>query len=385
MPKVVLDTNILRENAIDKSDMVMLARLARESSLEVYIPNIVKREYLSQQYLDLSEHCQKISSSLQAIRKKMNGTHPNHLYIEEMSNQLKQLKEGLEMPIYDSFSDWMKVNSIKEIPFKPLDIVSIVDEYFSGGGVFKKAKHRDDFPDAMISKGILALAESEPIVVLCKDGNFHEKLSKYENITVLKTLREFLDTPNVTSILKELEKKSEKIDLIKNVLASGDSQEVLKKFLLSEEASIEDVYLTSDELSGIEHLLLESSYNEDIQYIDVSSIRNVTLGDIRYINDDMYSVDVHFEAQATVNYAAYYGDFISLDDKSQELIDIDSMNGDGYCDCSEVRATVFLGAIDIYLDPQLSPENLSVHMQYFSANNTNVSGVVEVKSATILE
>ncbi|MFA0631010.1 MULTISPECIES: PIN domain-containing protein [Vibrio] len=385
MPKVVLDTNILRENAIDKSDMAMLARLARESALEVYIPNIVKREYLSQQYLDLSEHCQKISSSLQAIRKKMSNSHPNHQYVEGMSNQLKQLREGLESPIYDSFSDWMKDNCIEEIAFRPVDIVSIVDEYFSGGGVFKKAKHRDDFPDAMISKGILTLAASGPVIVLCKDGNFHEKLSKYENVTAIKTLREFLDTPDITDILEELDKKTEKIELIKNVLASGDSQEMLEKFLLSEGASIEDIYLTGDELSGTEYLLLESSYNEDIQYIDVSSIHNIALGDIRYINDDMYSVDVQFEAKASVNYAAYYGDFISLDDKSQEQIEIDSMNGDGYCDCSEFKVVIFLGAIEIYLDSDLTPENLTVHMQYFSADNTNVSGVIEVKSATILE
>ncbi|TQP34860.1 PIN domain-containing protein [Vibrio cholerae] len=385
MSKVVLDTNILRENTIDKSDMVMLSRLARESALEVYIPNIVKREFLSQQYLDLSEHCQKISSSLIAIRKKMSNAHPNSQYIEEMTSQLKQLKEGLEEPIYDSFSEWMEINSIKEIPFRPVDIVSIVDEYFSGGGVFKKAKHRDDFPDAMISKGILALAEKDPVIVLCKDGNFYEKLSKYENITVLKTLREFLDTPDITSILEELDKKSEKIELIKQVLSSDDSQKVLKTFLLSEDASIEDVYLTGDELSGKENLLLESSYNEDIQFINVSSISAIALGDIRYINDDMYSVDVQFQAETTVNYAAYYGDFISLDDKSQERIDIDSINSDGYCDCSELKVAVFLGAIDIYLDPNLSPENLAVHMQYFSANNTNVSGVIEVKNATILD
>lgn len=64
MPKVVLDTNILRENSIEKSDMVILARLSRESVVDVYIPNIVKREYLSQQFIALSDHCQKISSSL---------------------------------------------------------------------------------------------------------------------------------------------------------------------------------------------------------------------------------------------------------------------------------------------------------------------------------
>ncbi|MGR5144877.1 PIN domain-containing protein [Photobacterium sp. DNB23_23_1] len=349
MPKVVLDTNILRENGIDKSDMVMLARLARESTLDVYIPNIVKREYLSQQYLDLSEHCQKISSSLQAIRKKMNNAHPNHQYVEKISNQLKQLKEGLEAPIYDSFTDWMQANRIEEIPFKPVDIVSIIDEYFSGGGVFKKAKHRDDFPDAMISKGVLSLAQKGPVIVLCKDGNFHEKISKYENVTVIKTLREFLDTPTISSILKELDKKSEKIELIKSVLTSCNSQEILKMYLLSEEADIEDVYLNGDELSGTDNLLLESSYNEDIQYIDVSTIHHITLGDIRYINDDMYSVDVQFEAKAAVNYAAYYGDFISLDDKSQEEIDIDNIKGDGYCNCSEIRTVTFLGAIEIYL------------------------------------
>ncbi|MDW1850341.1 PIN domain-containing protein [Vibrio sp. Vb0888] len=385
MPKVVLDTNILRENSIDKSDMVILARLSRESVVDVYIPNIVKREYLSQQFIDLSDHCQKISSSLQAIRKKTNSSHPNHQYVEEMNIQLQQFKDGLEAPIKSNFDDWMKVNCIKEVPFNPEDIVSIIDDYFSGGGVFKKAKHRDDFPDAMISKGILSLAENEPVTVLCKDGNFHDKLTKYDNISVFRTLREFLDSPQVSEILSELNQKSEKIELVKGVLASAESQKVLIKYISSEGVGIEDVYLTGDDLSGTDNLLLESSYNSDIQHIDVSSINNVNLGEIRYINDDMYSIDIQFGANALVNYAAYYGDYVALDEMSQEHVDIDSMNGDGYCECSELRAVNFSGAIEIYLNTHLTPDDLAVHMQYFSANNTNVSGVIEVISGAILE
>ncbi|TOB47384.1 hypothetical protein CGK05_24775, partial [Vibrio parahaemolyticus] len=100
-------------------------------------------------------------------------------------------------------------------------------------------------------------------------------------------LREFLDSPQVSEILSELNQKSEKIELVKGVLASAESQKVLIKYISSEGVGIEDVYLTGDNLSGTDNLLLESSYNSDIQHIDVSSINNVNLGEIRYINDDM--------------------------------------------------------------------------------------------------
>lgn len=384
MLKVILDTNILRENGINKADMVMLSRLSREEVLEVYVPTIVKREYLSQQYLDLSEECQRISNSLHSIRKRMNTAHPNYQFADEMANQLKLLKSDLENPIYKNFEEWMAINGIKEINFKPKDITDVVDEYFTGCGVFKKAKHRDDFPDAMISKSILAIARTGAVTVLCKDGNFKEKLSSYENVSVTSSLRDYLDTPEISDLRRILDERTSKSELIKEIIKSDLSQQKLKEFLLSEEAYIEDVYLTSDEITGTERLLLESAYNEDIQFIDTKTITDIELGEVRYVSDDMYSVDIQFISTVAIRYAANYGDFHALKDSEQDKIDVDGMNGDGYSEFCEVRDAILTGAIEIYLNSDLIPEQLAVHMQYFSHKNPSVSGTVEVQSAKIL-
>ncbi|WP_434567741.1 PIN domain-containing protein [Vibrio chagasii] len=384
MPQVVLDTNILRENGIQKPNMVMLARLAREKMLDVYIPTIVKREYLSQQFIEMSDECQKISNSLLAIKKRIGINHPNHSFSDNVGSLLKDFKEELEIPIYESFEEWIKSNNIKEFDFSPHDIHSVIDEYFSGSGVFKKAKHRDDFPDAMISKGISSLAECEPVTVLCKDGNFKDKLSTFYNVRVLSSLREYLDTEEITTLLTELDERTSTIDLVKEVLRSKLSQKKFKEFILSEDAYIEDVYLTSEVLKGTELLLLQSAYNQDIQFIDTSTITDVVLGEVRFVSDNSYVIDVQFNAKAAVSYAGYYGDFHALDDLEQDRVDFDSLQGDGYGECSELRDVAFTGSLEIYIDDDLAPDQLAVHMEYFSYHNTRVSGTVEIISGEIL-
>ncbi|MEZ9534291.1 PIN domain-containing protein [Vibrio lentus] len=384
MPQVVLDTNILRENGIQKPNMVMLARLAREKMINVYIPTIVKREYLSQQSIELSDECQKISNSLQAIKKRIGINHPNYSFSDDFGILLKDFKVGLEQPIYDSFEDWIVSNHIKEFDFSPQDIHSVIDDYFSGGGVFKKAKHRDDFPDAMISKGILSLAEQSPVTVLCKDGNFKEKLSKFNNVLVLSSLREYLDTEEVTKLLEELDERTSTIELIKEVLKSDLSQNKLKEFILSEEAYIEDVYLTREELRGIDLLLLDSAYNQDIQFIETSTIKDICLGEIRFVSDNSYVVDVKFKAKATVSYAGYYGDFQTLDRSDQGRVDFDNVQGDGYGEGQERRDIAFTGAIEVFIESDLAPDQLAIHMEYFSSHNRRVSGTVEIVSGEIL-
>lgn len=383
--RVVLDTNVLRESGPTSTDMQILSRLAREKVVEVYIPEIVKREYLSQLYLDVSSECQKIQTSINLMSKKIDNNHKNKKYVTEIDNAVKLLRVDLERPIYSSFDAWMKENNIRNLKFEPQDINAVIDDYFNGEGVFKKVKHRDDFPDSMISKSLLSLAKTSEVMFLCKDGNFKDKLSNSENIVILGTIRNFLDQKSVVILLRDLEDKELKIEGIKKVLSSDMSFRKLSEFLSCKSNDISDIYIPEDDILGKEILLSKNTFSEEINWLDTSNISNVKFGEIRYIDVNRYSIDVEFIAPAVVSYCTHIGSVYTLEENEQNFIEIESMNSEGICDASEKRNVRFFGEVYIYLEKELTAEHLAIHMEYFGSEVAKVTGEVEIKSATLLE
>ena len=250
--------------------------------------------------------------------------------------------------------------------------------------MFKKVKHRDDFPDAMISKGIISIARRWPVTVLTKDGNFKEKLSLLDNVTVLNSLREYLDTEEVAHELRILNERTSKINDVIEILSLDNSQIKLAEFVCSEEAYLEDIYLSGIEVKGQENLLLDSIYDSSIEAISTSTIKNVELGDVRFVSDDVYVIDVQFSAIAQINYVGFYGDFLELEETHRLNVEFDGMNRDGYGECTETRTVSFTGVIEVCLDPTLTAEQLLIHIDFFAQTNAKVSGTVEVIQGSII-
>ncbi|MCZ4339631.1 PIN domain-containing protein [Shewanella colwelliana] len=385
MLKVVLDTNVLRENGLTKPNLVMLARLSKENVVEVYIPTIVKKEYITQRVMEINDNNQKIMHSFQAIKKHLSLENPCLGNLNDIEASFLEFNAKFEEPIKTSFERWITENNILELKFESSDIDSVIDDYFSGGGVFKKAKHRDDFPDSMISKGIISIARECPVTVLTKDGNFKEKLSKLNNVTVLNSLRQYLDTKEVAHELGILNERTSKINDVIEILSLENSQVKLAEFVCSEGAYLEDIYLSGIEVKGQENLLLDSIYDSSIEEISTSTIKNVELGDVRFVSDDVYVVDVQFSAIAQINYVGFYGDLLELEETQRLNVEFDDMNRDGYGECAETRTISFTGVIEVCIDPSLTAEQLLIHIDFFGQDNAKVSGTVEVIQGRIID
>ncbi|PHQ75186.1 MAG: hypothetical protein COB74_05205 [Shewanella sp.] len=384
MLKVVLDTNVLRENGLTKPNLVMLTRLSKESVVEVYIPTIVKKEYISQMVIDVFESSHNIMHSFKTIKKRLGSEHPYLDNLNVIESLLEEFNANFEEPIKTSFERWIVENNIKELQFESSDIDSVIDDYFSGGGVFKKIKHRDDFPDAMISKGIISIAREWPVTVLTKDGNFKDKLSMINNVTVLNSLREYLDTKEVEHELRILNERTSKINEVIEIITIGHSKTKLAEFVCSEGAYLEDIYLSGSEVKGQENLLLDSIYDSSIEEISTSTIQNVELGDVRFVSDDVYVVDLQFSAIAQINYVGFYGDFIELEETEKLNVEFDGMNREGFGECAETRMVSFNGVIEVCIDPSLTAQQLLIHIDFFSQDNAKVSGTVEVIRGNII-
>lgn len=158
---IVLDTNIIHQEGLGSRNMLLLSRLSKSYKVDVYIPEIVKREYLSKKIATAREDLSIVSNRLDSIKKWIGANKEFAEEVREIERKFKVLHQNVEKPIIESFDQWVNDCSINIIAFIPSNMEKVLNDYFSGDGVFKKAKNREDLPDAMIYTTIQDILEGQ--------------------------------------------------------------------------------------------------------------------------------------------------------------------------------------------------------------------------------
>lgn len=378
---IVLDTNILHQEGLGSRNMLLLSRLSKSDKINVYIPEIVKREYLSKKIISAKEDLSMVSGRLNNIKKWISSNKGFAEEIIDIEKKFKVLHQNVEDPINESFEQWMIDYNISIVDFESHNMGKVLDDYFSGGGVFKKVKNRDDLPDAMIYTTIQDILEfSGSVVVVIKDGNFKEHLLTIEGIDTFLGLSDLFEAPEIKMLIDELDSESKRIEEIKKILADSEVQHRFHEYILSDKSYLDSIYLDESEIQPNEEFGLDF-WNAIIEEIDIDSIENISFGDVNFTDDNSFFINVSFFANAVLNFVADYSDFHILPDARKSKINLDSMNGDGVCDLSESLKFKFSGYIEIWLYDAMSPEQFKVHTQYIHTDESELSIELSIKSA----
>lgn len=83
MISLLLDTNILHQEGLSSGNMQMLHRLVNASHVEVFVPEIVKKEFISRRIMEAREKLKDAQNSLSAVGKK---------YLKRVMFRQKQMK-----------------------------------------------------------------------------------------------------------------------------------------------------------------------------------------------------------------------------------------------------------------------------------------------------
>ena len=70
MKNIVLDTNILYQEGLASGRMKVLAKLVDAGLIAVYIPDIVKREFITKRISEIADEVKKIQGCLKTILRK---------------------------------------------------------------------------------------------------------------------------------------------------------------------------------------------------------------------------------------------------------------------------------------------------------------------------
>lgn len=384
MINIILDTNILHQEGLSSKNMQVLSRLSRLKKISITIPELVTREFVSKKIQTSKENITHARSKLEPLKKNIGQDHELANDISQLELKLKELHQNIEEPINQNLENWVKANNIYVPIFKSEDIQSVMESYFNGGGGFRNAKAREDIPDAMIAKIIESEVKNNlDCIVVINDGNFRDYLNVSLGIRTEKILKDLLNADPIKSILIELDRESKVVEQIKVMLRDHDVQERLTNFLISDKSYVDSIYLSDSEISGLGDMLGVEVFAEEIESIDAGTIKNIEFGDIRFIDDDFFSIETHFSAESSISYCTYYTDYLSISDEDKSHISFDSMNGDGICELSQTMEFQFEGNMEIYLHAPMESDEFKTHTLYIGKDGCLISVTAEIKKAVI--
>lgn len=202
MIHVVADTTVYRADPKrEKAAFRALSRLAQAGYLTLHIPEIVRREFVSQQQSQYAEHLEALRSGLHSMGRRALPEAAASV-LGAVTDQLASLSSDLAAFAGDEFAKWATEVSGVVHPIRESHGVRVVEAYFSGALPFREPKRKDDFPDAFLWQTICDLAESyNPLYVVSADNGILNAAKSMGDLVPFGSLEEFVASGPVQALL----------------------------------------------------------------------------------------------------------------------------------------------------------------------------------------
>ncbi|MCX4141116.1 PIN domain-containing protein [Paraburkholderia sp. SEWSISQ10-3 4] len=350
MLHVVLDTNILHQEGLYSTNMRLLQRLAESGEVQIHIPEFVKREFLTKKEEQALEHAEAASRALAALGKRVGNRAEFGQQVAEALDAVAALEARIVTVLEDDFQSWVDATRSDLPPFDPASITAVFDGYFTGSGPYRKAKCREDIPDAVISTVIERLAALHPgLYVVVRDSVLQEHLSTIENVISKDDLATFLASAEVQQSVNRIDAELTNVELGKAFMRSDRFLSTVSAQLRLANDALEHVYLEDDGVTGASRLEM-NSFGANVNTPSPVDIGEIAYGDPVYLKDGKFSLPTTFNTTASIHFCASYSDYIQLKPPRSETVEDWSMNGDGICDLTEIRRVSLTGTIELELD-----------------------------------
>lgn len=208
MPKynVLVDTNIYRQSP-RRADLPFraLERLCQAGVAKLHLPYIVEREFQTQQ---VALHAKDLDAAVGAIDSllKRGLSEGNANRLDAIRAEIAALAPGIKEEAEGSLGAWADNINVERHPITEEAANNAMEAYFRGDPPLVEAKTRADIPDSFIFQVIRSLSQSEiPLIVNCADGKLADAATGLPNVTVFRTLADFVASPNVQADILELD------------------------------------------------------------------------------------------------------------------------------------------------------------------------------------
>lgn len=321
MINLVLDTNIYRGDiGRNTAAFQTLESLIKQKYVNLHVPKIVEREFISQLYLHYLKCYEDIIKNLSKLTEiKVLDTKTVKLLESDYFDKKKILERS-----GSHFLDWLAHVNAKRYGLS-LDIYQTTfDDYFEGKPPFSGVKSRKDIPDSLVFQNIKQICEDEnDIHFISEDKGFLKACKQsFPGLKIYSSLDEFIKSDVCAPFLS---KSGESIILeycrVNESMLTGKFFPIVSSLLLGEK--IESYKIPDD--------------NHEANIISVNELNSMAyqFSEAVYYGDGVLVVPCTFSA----NVAAYYYLFKSDYDKpgyvAREQVLSISEHDEGYYEVSQ--------------------------------------------------
>ena len=378
--KVLLDTNILHQEGLNSTRMQILQRLHIHSVVKLVIPELVIEEYKSKLLCAAGENLKLIKKGFKGLKRRGVAV-SNCLNFESYTADILEKEINI---IPDMVDDWISKNEVDLYKISNTNIEMLFQSYFSGSGAFREKKSRDDIPDAVILDVIVNIAKKSQLIVILKDGNLLEAVSKLDNVQYYKSLEEFFNREDIREEIIKIDKKDSKTNSIKEYLNSVDFTMVIEE------------YFSSYGINGIESIFYDDSiefpyeFNQikiidpEVKANDIEENKEIYIHEPNFLGEGKFSVLVSIESNATISFKCSEDDFDKLPSKARKKFSTTFHQNDGYIHVNGTVDAKFEGVLtidNVYENCDVS--ELKVHMSYIGSKKCEISFMLEIESVVI--
>lgn len=319
--RVVLDTNIFRNDPFRQSQgFKTLGHLCTTGKIELFLPEIVRREFETQLDADDTDALAKFKKAAADLLERPVPADIKAA-IGDLIKNLEAKKEEVAQASAASFNAWTKEHKVKHIPLSGDHALAAMGAYFTAGKPFKVAKERKDLPDAMIYQSLLQLLAEGPLVLVCSDGKLSEACGSVDGVTVHQSLKELIASEVVQALIvqDEAPKKATQETEVQSTATAGSwaEAEVISP------AALDVQYLQTGQsikaiIEGLKQLSLKDS-NALTSYVSShggESLATTTFNSPSIPGDDREAYIAMFgdldEVEFEWEQAAYHGNSIYI-------------------------------------------------------------------------
>jgi hypothetical protein len=341
MLHVVLDTTAYRADPKRHTAAFRaLARLASAQELTLHIPEIVRREFISQQREQYARHVQVLLTELRGFAKRLLPD-PVARFLEKSKGDLEVVDSELSIFAEQEFHDWAAKLSAVHHPIPDSHGIRVVDAYFRGEPPFREPRRREDFPDAFAWQAILDIAESHaPLYVVSSDKGVGDACQKVTGVEAFTSLDKFVASDafqtalhghfastNLNALLELLPTQTDFI--------SSAIEEPLARDLSGRTVSSDQI---PDDNSSAIIDMVGSPTDLDLRVTDA-----VDHG------QGLFVVPFFLRVECLLSYALFKGDLYGLPDGKRETIGLSELN-EHYYDAEEYYELDVEGSVSFEVD-----------------------------------
>jgi len=377
MKNIVLDTNILHKEGLFSGRMQVLKKLVAAELITIFVPDIVLREFTTKRISEITNSLNSIQGSFAKVDKRLDHKTELKKRSTLLDKEVAEVKLLIEDSVVEDVDLWIKSHNVQTLNFNPKNIDKVIDDYFTGSGVFKSLKSREDFPDSMIHQTINDLvAQVGEVHAVLIDGAFKKGMMDQEGVKVLDSINALLELEDIAGYLAN--------EPFKELFTSPDVAEQLRLYFSHQKELISHVYVSDDAVRNTEIIGIDA-YNASISWPSEDSIRNIVISNFYTTSDNEFTAEISFMTSTTVHYISDYGSYLQLERDANRNVDMDSMGGDGICDLYESFVAEFSGKIHFAFTEAKNIEEASALMTSLIEHEAEVLIDLEIDTAHLLD